>query len=193
MHTKLAIADETSEFQVDGMTVRAFNRSVDDAETHGWPIEPLSFSLPGTPTGLVFHMDERGDGHIWALGEDRVSLGSDGMWWIVDTFIDALSEPGAASIWPRILTLGTTARGTATQASLRWATWGVWIEWRKLRHGVAGDVLAVQELPHDRIQAWLELLLPIREELERRGVHQDRLRPAQMAEKSARSREHWDS
>jgi hypothetical protein len=252
MDTKLAIGEETREFQVDGRTVRVVTRPADgdglarlfelgarptwddsspmsaddvatvvrglmdeagqrgeraailgvppraaasfpnDSRIYVSPVEPMSFSLPGSPTGLVMHMDERGNGHLWALGENRVSLGSDGMWWIVDTLIDALSEPGAASIWPRIMTLGTTATGSATQASLRWSEWGVGLEWRKLRHGVAGEILAVQKLGFDRVEFWLKLLLPIRDDLENRRVHRQRLRPARMAEKWARSLEHWD-
>jgi hypothetical protein len=165
----------------------------DDPRIYVSPVEPMSFSLPGSPTGLVLHMDEHGDGHIWALGEDRVSLGSDGMWWIVATLIDALAEPAAASIFPRILTLGIMASGSATQASLRYDSNGVGIEWRKLRHGVAGDIVAVQKLTYDRVDVWLKLLIPIRDDLERRRVHRQRLRPARMAEKWARAQEHWDS
>jgi hypothetical protein len=106
-----------------GVPPKAAASFPNDARIYVSPVEPMSFSLPAAPTGLVMHMDERGNGHLWALGENRVSLGSDGMWWIVDTLIDALSEPGAASIWPRIMTLGTTATGSATQASLRWSEW----------------------------------------------------------------------
>jgi hypothetical protein len=165
----------------------------DDARIYVSRVEPMSFSLPGSPSGLVLHMDDKGDGHLWALGADRVSLGSDGMWWIIDTLIDALSEPMAASIWPRILTLGTGVGGSATQASLECGPWGVGIEWRRLRSGVAGDMLAVHKLSYQRVDAWLKLLLPIRDDLERRRVHRQRLRAARTAEKWARSLEHWDS
>jgi hypothetical protein len=155
------------------------------------PVEPMSFSLPGSPTGLVLHMDERGDGHVWALGEDRITLGSDGMWWIVDSLIDALAEPAAASIWPRILTLGSTLGGPATQASLECGARGIGIVWRKLRSGVAGETVAVQELSYDRVEGWLKLLRPIRDDLERQRVHRQRLRPASTADKWARALEHW--
>ena len=91
----------------------------DDSRVYVSPIEPVSFSLPGSPSGLILRMDERGDGHLWALGDERVSLGSDGMWWIVNALIDALEDPAAAAKWPRILTLGSTLGGIATQASLK--------------------------------------------------------------------------
>jgi hypothetical protein len=43
------------------------------------------------------------------------------------------------------------------------------------------------------VDVWLNLLIPIRDDLERRRVHRQRLRPARMAEKWARAQEHWDS
>jgi len=64
-----------------------------DSRIYVSPVEPLSFSLPGSPTGLAFKMDERGDGHLWALGDERIRLGSDGMWWIVKSLVDALRMP----------------------------------------------------------------------------------------------------
>ena len=155
------------------------------------PLEPVSFSLPGSPTGLILKMDERGDGHLWALGGDRVDLGSDGMWWIVRAIIDALVDPVTTSKWPRFLVLGTSLGGPATQASLETGDWGVGIVWRKLQSGVAGDVVAVQELTYERVDGWLRLLRPVRDELERRRAHRQRLRPARTAEKWARALERW--
>jgi hypothetical protein len=157
------------------------------------PIEPVSFSLPGSPTGLILKMDERGDGHLWALGEARIPLGSDGMWWIVSTLIDALVEPAAASKYPRILTLGSTLGGPATQATLEIGEFGIGIVWRKLDNGVVGGVVAVQELSYERVDGWLRLLRPVRDELARRRAHRQRLSPARTAEKWARAMERWSN
>lgn len=157
------------------------------------PVEPLSFSLPASPAGLVLHMDERGDGHLWALGEDRIGLGSDGMWWIIKNLVEALADPAAASDRPRFLTLGTSLGGPATQASLERGDGAIRIVWRKLRSGVAGDVVAVQELSSERVDSWLRLLRPIQGDLERRRVHRLRLRPAITAEKWARALARWSS
>jgi hypothetical protein len=163
----------------------------DDARIYVSPIEPVSFSLPGSPTGLVLQMDERGDGHLWALGDQRVPLGSDGMWWIVNALIDALVDPATASKWPRILTLGSTLGGIATQASLEIGDWGIGIVWRKLDNGVVGDVMAVQELSYERVDGWLRLLRPVRDELARNRAHRQRLSPARTAEKWACVMERW--
>jgi hypothetical protein len=163
----------------------------DDARIYVSPIEPVSFSLPGSPTGLVLQMDERGDGHLWALGDQRVPLGSDGMWWIVNALIDALVDPATASKWPRILTLGSTLGGIATQASLELGDWGIGIVWRKLDNGVVGDVMAVQELSYERVDGWLRLLRPVRDELARNRAHRQRLSPARTAEKWACVMERW--
>jgi hypothetical protein len=157
------------------------------------PIEPVSFSLPGSPTGLILQMDERGDGHLWALGDERVPLGSDGMWWIVSTLIDALTAPVAASLWPRILTLGSTLGGPATQATLETTDFGIGIVWRALDNGVVGDIVAVQELSYERVDGWLRLLRPVRDELARRRAHRQRLSPARTAEKWARAMERWST
>jgi hypothetical protein len=138
-------------------------------------------------------MDEKGDGHLWALGDDRLPLGSDGMWWIVNSLIDVLIDPTAASKWPRFLTLGGSLGGPATQASLEHGDWGVGIVWRQLVSGVSGDIVAVQELSYDRVEGWLRLLRPVRDELEKRRVHRQRLRPALTAEKWARALERWAS
>jgi hypothetical protein len=155
------------------------------------PVEPVSFSLPGSPSGLVFHMDDQGNGHVWALGDDRVSLGSDGMWWIVNALISALGDPATTSGWPRFLTLGTTLGGPATQASLEYGDWGVGIVWRKLRSGVVGDIVAVHELSYERVEGWLRLLGPVRLDIEAKRAHRQRLRPARTAEKWARALERW--
>jgi hypothetical protein len=163
----------------------------DDARIYVSPIEPVSFSLPGSPTGLVLQMDERGDGHLWALGDQRVPLGSDGMWWIVNALIDALVDPATASKWPRILTLGSTLGGIATQAALEIGDRGIGIVWRRLDNGVVGDVMAVQELSYERVDGWLRLLRPVRDELARNRAHRQRLSPARTAEKWACVMERW--
>ena len=149
-------------------------------------------SLPGTPTGLVLEMDARGDGHISAFGDDRVRLGSDGMWWILTRLMDTLADPEVASEWPRFLTLGDVLGGPATQASLATVEGGVQIVWRKLDSGVVGDVVAVQELSYERMDGWLCILRPVRDDLERRRVHRQRLSPARTAEKWARVLERWN-
>ncbi len=150
-------------------------------------MDPVSFSLPGSPTGLVLHMNERGDGALEALGQDiRVELGADGMWWIVTRLIEALEHPAVVSEWPRFLTLGTRMGGPATQAALQTGDFGVGIVWRRLECGVVGDVVAVQELSPERGNGWLTLLRPVRETLERHHAHRQRLRPAKTAEKWAR-------
>jgi hypothetical protein len=251
--TKIAVGDETLEFEVKGKTVKVVTRPADGdqlarlfelAATPSWddsspmsdqdvttlvrrmidsarkngeqagvlgvpptaamsfpndpriyvaPVEPVQFSLPGSPTGLVLQMDERGDGHLWALGDERIPLGSEGMWWIVNALIDALVDPVAASKWPRILTLGGALGGPAIQASLETGEWGIGIVWRKLDGGVVSDVVAVQELSYERVEGWLRLLQPVRDELARRRVHRQRLRPARTAEKWARALERWSN
>ena len=251
MRTKMAVGDETLEFQYDGRTVKVVTRPADgdqlarlfefrasptwtdsspmtdedvaavvqrlmdrakkngeqadvlgvpptaamsfpdDSRVYVSPIEPVSFSLPGSPSGLILRMDERGDGHLWALGDERGSLGSDGMWWIVNALIDALEDPAAAAKWPRILTLGSTLGGIATQASLKTCDSAIAIVWRKLDNGVVGDVVAAQELTHDRVDGWLRLLRPVRDELARNRAHRQRLSPARTAEKWARVMERW--
>lgn len=163
----------------------------DDARVYVSPVEPISFSLPCSPNGLALQMDERGDGHLWALGRERVDLGSEGMWWVVKTLIDALVDPVATSTWPRFLTLGSSLGGPATQASLECGDWGVGILWRQLDNGALGPIVAAQELSYERAEGWLSLLRPILEDLERRRVHHHRLRPARMAEKWVRALERW--
>lgn len=163
----------------------------EDAHVYVSPVEPLSFSLPGSPQGLSLEMDSRGDGHLWALGDARVPLGSEGMWWVVNALIDALVEPGKTSQWPRFLTLGSSLGGPATQASLDVADWGIGIVWRQLRSGVVGDVVAINELSYERVQGWLSLLRPARDDLAKRRTHRQRLRPARTAEKWAIALERW--
>ena len=82
-------------------------------------------------------------------------LGSDGMWWILNSLIEALVDPASASIRPRIRTLGTTLGGPATQAALEHGDAGVRIVWRRLRGGVVGDVIAAQDLTFERAEGWL--------------------------------------
>jgi hypothetical protein len=155
------------------------------------PVESFSFSLPGTPAGLSVTMDERGDGHLSALGEDRVELGSDGMWWIMTRLIEALEEPELTGCWPRFLVLGSTMGGPATQASLEVSGRDIRIIWRRLASGLVGDVIAVQELSRERANGWLAALRPVRDQLERQRVHRQRMRPAKIAEKWAHALERW--
>jgi hypothetical protein len=154
-------------------------------------VEPLSFSLPGSPTGLVLEMDDRGNGHLWALGDERVKLGSDGMWWILTQLIDALQNPDTVATWPRFLVLGNSLGGSATQATLLNGDWGIGIVWRQLQSGIAGKVIAVQEWSPERAQGWVSMLVSLREDLERRRVHHQRLLPARTAEKWTRALERW--
>jgi hypothetical protein len=65
----------------------------------------------------------------------------------------------------------------------------VGIVWRGLDNGLVGDVLAVQELANDRVNGWLALLRPVRDDLERRRAHRQRLKPARTAEGWARAME----
>ena len=169
----------------------AANSFPDHANIYVSPVEPLSFSLPGWPNGLALQMDERGDGHLWAVGKERVDLGSEGLWWVVKSLIDALVDPAAASTWPRFLTLGSYLGGPATQASLEFGDWGIGILWRKLDNGVVGGIMAAQELSYERVDGWLSLLRPVLQDLEQRRVHRQRLRPARTAEKWARVMERW--
>ncbi len=165
----------------------------DDARISVYPVEPVSFSLPGSPTGIVLEQDDHGDGHLWALGDGKVDLGRDGMWWIVSRLVEALEEPTIVSQWPRFLTLGSTVGGIATQVSLECGEWGVGLVWRSLDNGFVGPVLAVQELTYERANGWLAILRPVRDELERRRSHRQRLRPARLADKWARALERWAS
>jgi hypothetical protein len=251
--TKLAVGDETLDFQFDGKTIKVVTRPADDeqlarlfqlSDSPTWndsspmsddevaavvrglieqagrkgekaevagvppaaalsfpddsrvfvsPVEPISFSLPGSPSGLILHMDEKGDGHIWALADERVKLGCEGMWWIVDTLIEALEQPVAASRWPRFLTLGSSLGGPAVQASMEAGDLGIGIVWRRLRSGVVEEIVAVQELSYERVDGWLRLLRPIRDDLSRQRVHRQRLKAARQADRWARALERWSN
>jgi hypothetical protein len=139
-------------------------------------------------------MDERGDGHLWALATGRVNLGSEGMWWLITRLIDALEMPDIVSRWPRFLTVGGTLGGTATQASMEIGDSDeLRLVWRKLDSGVVGEVLAVHELSPQRVSGWLSILIPVRDQLERQRVHRQRMRAAKTAEKWARALERWSN
>lgn len=174
-----------------GATPDAAPARPDEPRVAGAPVEPLAFSLPGAPDGLVVQMNERGDGHMFAVGEARVSLGSDGMWWIVTRLIEALEDPQTVSTWPRFLTVAGSLGGPATQASLQYSETGICVAWRRLESGVVGDVMAWQELSHDRAQGWLSMLRPVLLDLEQREVHRHRLLPARTAERWAHALERW--
>jgi hypothetical protein len=163
----------------------------DDPHVYVSTVEPLTFSLPGSPTGLTLEMDAHGDGHLWALGGERISLGCDGMWWIVNCLIVALSDPNTAAQWPRFLSLGSRLGGPATQASIETSQWGVAIVWRKLDSGVVGETVAVQQLAYDRVEGWLQLLRPVRDDLTRSRTHRQRLLPARIADRWARALERY--
>jgi len=179
--------------EVAGVPPAAALSFPDDSRVYVSPVEPISFSLPGSPSGLILHMDEKGDGHMWALADERVKLGCEGMWWIVDTLIEALEQPAAASCWRRFLTLGSSLGGPAVQASLEAGDLGVAIVWRRLRSGMVEEVVAVQELSYERVDGWLRLLRPVRDDLSRRRVHRQRLTAARQADRWARALEHWSN
>jgi hypothetical protein len=164
-----------------------------DAIAAALPVETVAFSLPGTPDGLVLQMDERGNGHVYAVGDDRLSLGSDGMWWIVSRLIEALEDPQTVSMLPRFLTVSGTLGGPAVQASLQYNETCICLVWRRLQSGVVGELLAWQELSHGRAQGWLNMLQPMLLDLERRRVHHQRLLPARTAARWARALERWSA
>lgn len=154
------------------------------------PVQPLSFSLPSSPNGLILRMDEEGDGHLWALADQRIPLGSEGMWWIVTLLIDALELPDVVSRWPRFMTLGEAPDGSATQARMEIGESGdLRLVWRRLDNGVVGEVVALHELSHDSAAGWLKILVPVLDQIERQRVHRQRLRVAKTAEKQARDLE----
>lgn len=202
------LAAEMLEFAIDGGTVQVMSRPAyddrrlfepqsgptdsgaalafpDDPRISIVPVEILSVSLPGAPDGLTIQMDERGDGTIYALGDGRIRLGSDGMWWIVNCLIEALEDPQTVATWPRFLTIGGHLGGPATQASLQWSDQGISLVWRRLSSGVVGSLIAMQEISHERAQGWLTILRPALADLERRRIHQQRLLPARAAERWA--------
>jgi hypothetical protein len=183
--------EKDEQIEIVGVAPGAARSFPDDSRISVSTIESLSFSLPGAPNGLAVEMDDHGDGHLWALGFMRLPLGTDGMWWIVTQLIDALEDPPRASRWPRFLVLGTTIGGPAVQASMEAGDWGVGIVWRKLENGVVGDIVAYNELSYERVDDWLTILRPIRDELIHRRAHRQRLRAARTAERWARALERW--
>jgi hypothetical protein len=203
-------AEDLLEYAVGGATVKVMSKPADDgrlARLFGpqedgsrerslssidiEPVEVVSLSLPGAPDGLALQMDERGDGHLYALGEDRMRLGSDGMWWIVTRLIEALEDPQTVATRPRFLTVASALGGPAIQAALQFSDQGVCLVWRRLESGVVGELVAMQELSHDRAQGWLSILRPCLADLEERRIHQERLLPACIAERWAHALERW--
>jgi hypothetical protein len=185
--------DRDEAIEVVGVAPGAANAFPEDRRVFVSTVEPMSFSLPAAPYGLAFELDEHGNGRLWAVGLQRVELGSDGMWWIVTQLIDALENPVRAAGYHRFLTLATTLGGPATQASLEYGDWGVGVVWRKLESGVVGDLVAVNELTYERLEGWLSILRPVKAEVEKRRAHRQRLRPAKTAERWARALERWSS
>jgi hypothetical protein len=180
--------------EVIGVSPGAALAFPDDPRISVRPVQPVAFSLPSSPAGLVLEMDEQGDGHLSALATGRVRLGSEGMWWIVTRLIDALEMPDIVSLWPRFLTVGGTLGGSATQAAMEAGDSGAWrLVWRRLDSGVVGEVLAFHELSPQRLSGWLSILLPVRDQLERQRVHRQRMRAAKTAEKWARALERWSN
>jgi len=180
--------------EVIGVSPGAALAFPDDPRISVRPVQPVSFSLPSSPAGLILQMDEQGDGHLWALANGRVRLGSEGMWWLVTRLIDALEMPDIVSLWPRFLTVGGTLGGSATQAAMEAGDSGAWrLVWRRLDSGVVGEVLAFHELSPQRLSGWLSILVPVRDQLEQQRVHRQRMRPAKTAEKWARALERWSN
>jgi len=88
------------------------------------------------------------------------------------------------------MTLGEAARGSATQARMEIGDSGeLRIVWCRLKRGVVGDVVAMQELSGQGAAGWLSILIPVLDQLERQRVHRQRLRVAKTAEKLVRDRE----
>lgn len=186
-------AGDQQPIEIVGVAPTAAQSFPDESRISVSVIEPMSFSLPGSPNGIAISMDDRGDAHLWAVGDERVALGSDGMWRIATQLIDALEDPPRAARWPRILVLGTKVGGRAAQASMEAGDWGVGIVWRELDNGVVGKVLAVNELTYERVNGWLTILRPIRDQLTRQRAHRQRLKAARTAERWARVMERWGS
>ncbi len=179
--------------EVVGVTPAAARAFPDDPRISVSLVEPLAFTLPASPCALILQMNGRGDGTLFAFSGERVELGSDGMWWIVTQLIDALQSADVVSNWPRFLTLGAKLGGPANQATLECDDSGVRIVWRRLDSGVVGEVVALHELTSERTAGWLNLLRPVRDDLERQRTHRQRLRPARTAEKWARVVERWSN
>jgi len=166
----------------------------DDPRISIRPVQPVSFSLPSSPAGLILQMDDRGDGHLWALSTGRVRLGSEGMWWIITRLMEALDSPDVVSKWPRFLTVGGALGGSASQASMEIGDSGeLRVVWRRLDSGVVGETIALHELSRERAAGWLSILRPVRDQLERQRVHRQRMRAAKTAEKWARVLERWSN
>ncbi len=198
-----SVATDTIDYEVHGRTVKVMARPAEADQLSNWfeparsaqlvefrvatsTVEPITFSLPGTPDGLVLEMDQHGDGHLFAVGDAREELGSEGMWWIVTRLIEALEDPQTVSQWPRFLTLSEKLGGPATQAALQCGDDGLCIVWRRLSSGVVEDLISYQELSATRAEGWLQTLRPMLEQIDERGVHHRRLLPARTAEKWAR-------
>jgi hypothetical protein len=196
---KTSAAADTLEYEVHGRTVRVMKRPpaaeripvlldperpnpAADVRISAYPVDPFTFSLPGTPDSLVLTMDERGDGHLFTVGVDRVSLGSDGMWWIVNRLIEALENPQEVATRPRFLVLGEKLGADAVQGSIERTERGLCMVWRRLSSGVVEELLSWHLLTPARAIGWLKVLWPIAEELDRRGAHRHRLLPARTAE-----------
>jgi hypothetical protein len=176
--------------EVVGVSPGAARAFPDDPRISICPVPPVSFSLPSSPDGLILQMDEQGDGHVWALSNEHVPLGSEGMWWIVTLLIDALEMPDVVSRWPRFMTLGDAVGGSATQARMEIEDSGeLHLVWRRLDGGVVGDVVALHQLPRESAAGWLSILVPVLDQLERQRVHRQRLSTAKTAEKWARDLE----
>ena len=176
--------------EVVGVSPGAARAFPDDPRISIRPVPSITFSLPSSPAGLILQMDEQGDGHVWALSNEHLRLGSEGMWWIVTLLIDALEMPDVVSRWPRFMTLGEAVGGSATQARMEIEDSGeLRLVWRRLDGGVVGDVVAVHELPREGPAGWLSILIPVLDQLERQRVHRQRLRAAKTAEKWARDLE----
>ncbi len=186
-------ADRSQSIEIVGVAPVAAQAFPNDRRISVSRVEPTSFSLPGSPSGLALQMNEHGDGSLWAIGTTRVSLGSEGMWWVVNQLIDALEDPARAARWSRILVLGTTVGGPASQAKLETGGWGVGIVWRRLDNGIVGDVLAINELTYERVDGWLALLRPFRDKLLAERAHRQRLPAARLAEKWARAIDRWSA
>lgn len=180
--------------EVIGVSPGAALAFPDDPQISVRPVRPVSFSLPSSPAGLILEMDERGDGHLSALANGRVRLGSEGMWWIVTRLIDALEMPELVALWPRFLTVGGALGGPAAQASMELGESGeLRLVWRRLDSGIVGEMLAHHELSAQRVSGWLSILLPVRDQLERERVHRQRMKAAKTAEKWARALERWSN
>lgn len=177
--------------EIVGLTPGAAEAFPGDSRISVIPVEPTYFSLPASPSGLVVEMDDRGDGHLFALSEERHPLGSEGMWWIVTRLIEALEEPIVVAGWSSFLTLGGVVGGRAAQATLKMSDRGVRIVWHELHSGVVGDEIAVHELSFEQVAGWLGELKKVRLDLETRRVHRQRLLAARMAERWARVVEGW--